>query len=428
MFTLKKIPSFYFVFRHLLKWTLWIVPLSAVIGSVIALFLWLLDLATKFRFQHPWILFLLPFSGVLIYFLYKQSGKNVAAGNNLIITEIHEPGGGVPLRMAPLVLITTLITHLFGGSAGREGTAVQIGGSFAGLLARKSGFNAADISVILTAEIAAGFGAVFGTPLTGAVFAMEVLAIGQVKYNALLPCLMASIIADVTCAAWGIHHTQYQIANLPEVHLMPFFKVDVFLLIKTALAGIAFGFASRLFTALTHEVKSLSTKYIRTAWLIPFVGGILIIALTYLLGTRDYLGIGIISDHPDGVSLVAAFHAGGANTWSWFWKILFTAITLGTGFKGGEVTPLFFIGATLGNVLAVLFGVPVDLLAGLGFIAVFAGATNTPLACTLMGAELFGGGNLLYYAIACFTAYYFSGKAGIYSSQRTVVFKAGIAE
>ncbi|MVN23105.1 voltage-gated chloride channel family protein [Mucilaginibacter arboris] len=426
MFTFKKITSPYFIFRHLLKWTLWIVPLAVVIGSVIALFLWLLDWATKFRFLHPWILFLLPFSGVLIYFLYKLSGKNASAGNNLIIDEIHEPGGGVPLRMAPLVLLTTIITHLFGGSAGREGTAVQIGGSFAGLLAKKAKFNEEDISVILTAGIAAGFGAVFGTPLTGAVFAMEVLAIGQVKYNALLPCLMASIIADVTCAAWGIHHTQYRIANLPEAHKIPFFKVDILLIIKVIIAGIAFGLASRLFATLTEQVKHLGFKLIKTAWLVPVAGGILIIALTYLLGTRDYLGIGIVSDHPNGVSLVAAFHAGGATNWSWFWKILFTAVTLGTGFKGGEVTPLFFIGATLGNIIAVLFGVPVDLLAGLGFIAVFAGATNTPLACTLMGVELFGGGNLLYYAIACFTAYYFSGKSGIYSSQRKAVFKAGV--
>ncbi len=426
MYSFKKIPSHYFVFRHLIKWTLWIAPLAAAIGSLVALFLWLLDWATKFRFQHPAILFLLPVSGVAIYFSYRFAGKNAATGNNLIINEIHQPGGGIPFRMAPLVFITTILTHLFGGSAGREGTAVQIGGSLAGLLAKKAGFNEADISVILTAGIAAGFGAVFGTPLTGAVFAMEVLAIGHVKYNALLPCLMASIIADVTCSAWGIHHTMYQIASFPAVHQIPFFKVDVFLLIKVIIAGIAFGLASQFFAKLTHFVQKITSQYIKVKWLVPVAGGITIIALTYLLRTRDYLGIGIVSDHPNGVSLVNAFHAGGANTWSWFWKILFTAITLGTGFKGGEVTPLFFIGATLGNVLAVLFGVPVDLLAGLGFIAVFAGATNTPLACTLMGVELFGGSNLLYYAIACFTAYYFSGKSGIYSSQRTEVFKGGV--
>jgi H+/Cl- antiporter ClcA len=426
MFRLKKIPSTYYIFLHLLKWTVFITPLAAGAGSVVALFLWLLDQATLFRFQHPWILFLLPVSGVLIFFLYRFAGKNVAAGNNLIIDEIHQPGGGVPFRMAPLVLIATLITHLTGGSAGREGTAVQLGGSLAAFLARKTKLSNDDIAIILTAGIAAGFGAVFGTPLTGAIFAMEVLAIGQLKYNALLPCLMASILADVTCSAWGIHHTQYHIANFIQEQQVSFIKINFLLVLKVMLAGVAFGLASRLFATLTHTIQKTTTKYMAVKWLIPVLGGVLVIALTYILGTRDYLGIGIVSDHPTGVSLVNAFYIGGATNWSWFWKILFTAITLGTGFKGGEVTPLFFIGATLGNILAVLLGVPVDLLAGLGFIAVFAGATNTPLACTLMGVELFGGGNLLYYAIACFTAYYFSGKSGIYSSQRTMVVKGGV--
>ena len=426
MFPLKKTPSAYFILRHLLKWTVCIAPLAAAIGSLVALFLWLMDWATQFRFLHPWILFLLPISGIFIYFLYRFAGKNAAAGNNLIIDEIHQPGGGVPFRMAPLVLIGTIITHLFGGSAGREGTAVQMGGSMAALLARNAKFSKADVQIILTAGIAAGFGAVFGTPLTGAVFAMEVLTIGQLKYNALLPCLMAGIIADVTCSAWGIHHTQYQIAGFAATRQIAFIKIDFLLTLKVILAGLAFGLASQLFAKLTHIIQKTSAQFITVKWLIPVLGGILVIALTYLLGTRDYLGIGIVSDHPNGVSLVNAFHAGGVTYFSWFWKILFTAITLGTGFKGGEVTPLFFIGATLGNVLAIFFGVPVDLLAGLGFIAVFAGATNTPLGCTLMGVELFGGGNLLYYAIACFTAYYFSGKSGIYSSQRLAVEKVGV--
>lgn len=426
MYTFKKIPEQIFILRHLLKWTLWIAPISVVIGSVIALFLWLLEQATLLRFRQGWLLFLLPLAGIFIYFLYSLLGKNSAKGNNIIIDEIHEPGGGVPFRMAPLVLVTTVITHLFGGSAGREGTAIQIGGSFAAFLARNTKLPSEDIRVLLTAGIAAGFGAVFGTPLTGAVFAMEVLAIGRIKYDALIPCLMASAIADMSCVAWGIKHTRYRIVDLPAAHTMRYFPIDGLLVFKIIMASIAFGLASYLFATLTHQVQKQSAKYIKIKWLVPAIGGLTIIALTYMLGTRDYLGLGILSENPNGISLVSAFHAGGATSWSWFWKILFTAITLGTGFKGGEVTPLFFIGATLGNVLAVLFGVPVDLLAGLGFIAVFSGATNTPLACTLMGVELFGGNNLLYYAIACFTAYYFSGKSGIYSSQRIEVFKGGV--
>jgi H+/Cl- antiporter ClcA len=165
-------------------------------------------------------------------------------------------------------------------------------------------------------------------------------------------------------------------------------------------------------------IRDYARKWIRPAWMIPVIGGILIIGLTAALGTRDYLSLGVTGPTDASVSIVSSFRPGGAGWFSWWWKILFTAITLGTGFKGGEVTPLFFIGAALGNTLATLTGTPIDLMAGLGFIAVFAGATNTPVACTLMGVELFGGGNILYYAVACFTAYYFSGRSGIYSAQR----------
>jgi H+/Cl- antiporter ClcA len=173
-----------------------------------------------------------------------------------------------------------------------------------------------------------------------------------------------------------------------------------------------------MYSELSHTIKNYSNRFIKIKWLIPVVGGLIIIALTFILGTRDFLGLGVINPDPNGVSIVSTFKDGGANYFSWFWKLLFTAITLGMGFKGGEVTPLFFIGAALGNTIAVIFGAPVDLMAGLGFIAVFAGATNTPIACTIMGVELFGGDYILYYAIACFTAYYFSGHTGIYLSQR----------
>jgi H+/Cl- antiporter ClcA len=188
-------------------------------------------------------------------------------------------------------------------------------------------------------------------------------------------------------------------------------------------AGVAFGLVSFFFAKTSHTIKSLSQQYIKIKWLVPVVGGLLIIGLTVALQTQDYLGLGVVPPANGEVSITTAFQAGGATYLSWFWKLLFTAITLGMGFKGGEVTPLFFIGATLGHTLAVLTGAPIDLLAALGFIAVFAGATNTPLACTLMGVELFGGEHILYYAVACFTAYYFSGHTGIYTSQRIATAK-----
>lgn len=412
------------IVTHLLKWTLLVLPVSLFAGSIVALFLWLLEKVTFIRFQKGWLFYLLPLAGIVIYFLYKKLGKNTEAGNNLIMDEIHEPGGGVPARMAPMVLLTTLITHLFGGSAGREGTAVQIGGSIAAVLGRLLKLNPADVRILLMTGIAAGFGAVFGTPVTGAIFALEVLAIGTIRYDALVPCLIASILSDIVCTAWGIHHTHYHINTAETVsQLISFIHIDFMLLLKAIFAGIAFGLASYLFAQLQHSIKKYSNQYIQQKWLIPAIGGLLIIALCFIAGTRDYLGLGVVSNEPNGISIVSSFNAGGANTWSWLWKIVFTAVTLGMGFKGGEVTPLFFIGAALGNTIASLTGAPVDLFAGLGFIAVFAGATNTPIACTIMGVELFGGEYVLYYAVACFTAYYFSGHSGIYTAQRSAVGK-----
>lgn len=417
MQSIKKSFEQFSIANYLFKWTFLVAPMAIVVGGLVALFLWLLDKVTQFRWQNGWMIYCLPVAGILIYFLYQKIGKKTEAGNNLIIDEIHEPDGGVPARMAPLVLFTTLITHLFGGSAGREGTAVQMGGGIAGLFGRWLKLNPQDLRILLMAGIAAGFAAVFGTPVTGTVFAMEVIAIGSIKYDALLPCLIASLLANFTCNSWGIQHTIYSI-HFTHSDANAFFGMDYLLIGKTVMAGIAFGLVAYLFGEMQHTVKAYSNRWIKTKWLIPAIGGCIVIGLSLLLNTRDYLGLGVTSENPNGISIVNAFTQAGVNSWSWFWKLAFTVITLGTGFKGGEVTPLFFIGATLGNTLAWLSGAPVDLFAALGFIAVFAGATNTPLACTIMGVELFGGEHIIYYAIACFIAYYFSGHSGIYSSQR----------
>ncbi|MBL7717983.1 MAG: voltage-gated chloride channel family protein [Flavipsychrobacter sp.] len=403
---------------YLLKWLLITAPVSVAVGSLVALFLWLLDWATVTRWGHEWLLYALPMAGLAIHFLYKVYGKSSEKGNNLIIDEIHRPGGGVPLAMAPLVLVTTVVTHLFGGSAGREGTAVQIGGSIAHLFGRRFGLSPVEVKTLLMAGIAAGFGAVFGTPFAGMMFAMEVLVVGRVHFRAAIPCLMAAFIGDWATSAWGIHHTHYSIAPLPGGYRFYGVHIEGFLLLKSALAGIAFGAAAYIFAAFTHTVGAAAKKFFRRQWLVPLAGGLLVIALVYVSGTTDYLGLGVTGKSAGSVSIVSAFSGRGVTEWSWLWKIVFTGVTLGMGFKGGEVTPLFFIGATLGSALAVVASVPVDVFAGIGFIAVFAAATNTPLACGVMGIELFGHQYAIYFFAACFVAYLFHRETGIYSSQR----------
>ena len=406
---------------YVVKWFCLVAPIGAAVGSACALFLWALERATATRIEHAWLLFLLPLAGAVISGLYEWIGHSAAGGNNLIMDSIqsHENDDSsvvVPRRMAPLILVTTVITHLFGGSAGREGTAVQMGGSVAAAVGRALKLSHADTTILLMAGIAAGFGGIFGTPLTGAVFAIEVLALGRLNYRALIPCLFASVVSDWACRAWGIGHTQYAIsAGAAQLGGGQF---DWILGGKVALAAVAFGLASVLFAELTHGIGHFFGRTIKVPMLRPVVGGLCVIALVYLLGTREYLGLGVSSPDKGAVSIVSAFSPGGADAWSWWWKLLFTAVTLGSGFKGGEVTPLFFIGAALGNTMARVLGAPVDLFAGLGFVGVFAGATNTPLACTLMGIELFGSQYTIYLTIACFLAYLFSGHSGIYLSQR----------
>jgi H+/Cl- antiporter ClcA len=363
-----------------LRWALILLPMAALVGTLCAAFLLSLDTVTRLRFASPWLLYLLPVGGFVVGFLYHVTGRTVEGGNNLIVEQIHEPGGGVPLRMAPLIFFGTVVTHLFGGSAGREGTAVQLGGSLASGFGRALRLDAGGTRILLMTGIAAGFGAVFGTPIAGAVFALEVLAIGRVEYSALVPCLVAALVGDWTCLAWGIHHGVYPIGAL--------IPVDALLVTKAGIAGIIFGLVGLAFAEANHVVGGCLKRIVPYGPLRPVIGGVV---------------------GPD------------THPWSWAIKLLFTVVTLGAGFKGGEVTPLFFIGAALGNALAPFLDVPTGLFAAIGFVAVFAGAANTPLACTFMGIELFGASYAVPIAVACFVAYLCSGHNGIYLSQRVAI-------
>ncbi|OON67050.1 chloride channel protein [Hymenobacter sp. CRA2] len=390
---------------YLLRWLLICAVVSALAGTASAGFLVALDWTTRTREAHPWLVLLLPLGGLLVGLLYHYFGQSVARGNNQLIEEIHRPRDVIPLRMAPLVLLGTLLTHLVGGSAGREGTAVQMGGALADQLSRW--LRPGERRLLLIAGISAGFASVFGTPLAGAVFGLEVFLIGRLRYDALLASLLAAFGADWVTRAWGVGHTHYHVPVVPALSAAG---------VGTALLlGLLSGLTARGFTAAVHGIQGWFSR--RIAWppLRPVVGGALLLALVWLLSIslvpdiRRYLGLGV-------PTIVAAFEA--PMPWYGFaLKLLLTSLTLGAGFKGGEVTPLFFMGAALGSALAVVLPLPVALLAGMGFVAVFSGAANTPLACTLMGLELFGLPAAPYLALACVVAYLTSGHRGIYGAQ-----------
>jgi H+/Cl- antiporter ClcA len=413
------LKELYLYIKQLLRWTVLILPIALLIGSAVALFLWLLSAAIHFRFTHSWLLFLLPLAGLLIHLIYKSAGRAAERGNNLILEQIYVQEGRIPPIMAPVIFITTIITHLFGGSAGREGTAVQIGGSMAALYAKWLKLTGIDMRMLLTAGVAAGFGAVFGTPLTGAIFALEVVTLGRIRYDAWWPALVGGIAGDLAVKLWQVAHVHYQIdAVVSTGFALPHYRDTLLLAAKVIVSSAAFGLASLLFIRMVMEVKSASQKLFKYKWMIPVMGGLIIIGLTLLIGKPDYLSLGVDAEYPGAVTITSAFRVGGSDTWSWLWKTVYTSVTLGTGFKGGEVTPLFYIGAMLGNALSALLHAPASLFAALGFIAVFAGATNTPVACTMMGVELFGAEHALLFGLACFTAFLFSGHPGIYGAHK----------
>lgn len=368
-------------------------------GTLSALFLTTLNLATNFRDQHTWMLYLLPVGGFCIGLLYNHKGKGVERGNNLVFDTVHNPRDIIPFKMIPLVLTGTIVTHLFGGSAGREGTALQMAGAAADQLHKPFKLNAADRSMLLIAGLSAGFASVFGTPWAGIVFGFEVLLLARIPLKAIIPATAAAFLAAYVTTLWGVGHTHYTIGVVQPLAFRGF--------MYSIMAGVVFGIAAILFVRLTEGISRLFKK-INYMPLRPLIGGIVVALLFLIPGTYKYAGLGI-------PAILGAFHTA-AHTEDFALKILFTAITLGAGFKGGEVTPLFFIGATLGSALSLFLPLPVGLLAGMGFVAVFAGAAKTPLACCVMALELFGMSCGIYVVIACLVSYFISGRHSIYNA------------
>jgi len=399
---------------------------AVLAGTSGAFFLWSLDAVTRVRLAQPWLLWCLPFTGMAVALIYQKWGSTAERGTGLILDEIHEPGGGVPARMAPLVLLGTLATHLGGGSAGREGTAVQMGGSLAGWVGRRGRLGAGECPGLLMAGVAAGFGAVFGTPWAGAVFAVEVLRQRRGRLKEWPWCVAAAFCADRVCHAWGGHHTAW-----PRIPFALF--SDIGMWGGVLIAAMVFGLVAWAFVGSAHLWQAWMKRWLPWAPLRPLLGGFLVIALVSVCGTRDYLGLGTLAG-PQGLTLESFFH-GFTQPWetlsnakappviaeAWAWKLVFTVVTVGSGFKGGEVTPLFFIGAALGQTLSFhLNGLHhAEAFAALGMVTVFSAAARTPITGLLLAVELFGPGLTLPAVLSCGMAVLFRHR-GIYHAAKSL--------
>lgn len=388
--------------RYFILWLTLAALVGLLSGSASAIFLVSLDLATNFREANLWLIALLPLAGFGIGYVYHHYGANSVKGNNLLLDELYQSKNPIPLRMTPLVLFGTIFTHLFGGSAGREGTAVQMGGSLADQLTKWFSLNQENRRLIIICGVAGGFASVFGTPLAGAIFSLEWMMNRKFRWKSIFPAFLAAFVAHWICElVWGVGHTAYSISEIP-IHSL----INLAWVIP---AGVAFGLAARLFAETTHGVSAIFKNTISYPPLRPFIGGVLVASIVYFSGTTTYIGLGV-------PRIVEAFEVP-LPWYDWLAKTGLTGLTLGSGFKGGEVTPLFFTGATLGNALSAWIPLPLALLAGTGFVGVFSGATNTPIACTVMGMELFGYEAGIFLGLACLVAYFFSGRGSIYSSQ-----------
>jgi H+/Cl- antiporter ClcA len=394
--------------RHTTKWVLLGAVSGLLAGLSSYLFLVGLDRVTETRLKNGWLVYLLPLAGLGLGMAYHYFGGRASQGKSLLISEIHEPTDWVPRRMAPMVLVGTWITHLVGGSAGREGTALQLAGGLTDSLARYLPITKKDRQLLLNAALGGGFGAVFGVPLAGAIFAMEVLTVGRLRTKVLIPALSASVVGNAV-----VHGLGYKHGDRPGVLA----EISALTIAKVLCASVVFGLTAATFAGLSKTIRGRLAVWVPWPPLRQTIGATAVLGLALLFG-RDYLGLSI-------PLMDAGLSGADVALWVFALKLVFTAVTFGSGLPGGEVTPLFVIGATLGAALAPILGIEPKLLAAVGFVAVFAAASNTPLACTVMGLEFFGTDIALALIVGCVAATVCSGPRSIYPTQRVHVRKDG---
>lgn len=389
---------------------LWIFLASAVglfVGAYSTAFAFTLKKSNAFRDSHDFILFFLPFAGLLIVYLYHKCGVYQDKGTNLVIGSINS-GSKVPGAMSVLIFISTILTHLCGGSAGREGAALQMGGSLGNVIARLMNRGERTTKILIMCGMSAAFAAVFGTPMAATLFSMEVISVGIIHYSALVPCVFAALVASRFATQMGIDPEAFELSQVPVFNLTGSIKIFFLALCCAAI--------SALFIMVLKGTGKLYSKYLKNPYLRVFTGGCIIVALTLIFGTRDYNGAG--------VGLIErAIHEGTARPWDFIVKMLFTAITLKAGFKGGEIVPSFCIGATFGCFFGSITGMDPSFCAAIGMAAVFCGATNCPVTTLLISFELFGFEGIPYFMIAIAVSYLLSGYRGLYSDQIIVYSK-----
>lgn len=390
---------------HFVKWNFLAIFTGGIVGVLSGLFGHALSIATGWRKEYPWLMFGLPLAGVVIVFLYKKFGKD-DGGTNQVFSTVRNRDE-VPATAAPLIFVSTVLTHLTGGSAGREGAAIQLGGSVANQLGRWMKMDDEDTHVIVMCGMSAAFAALFGTPMAAAIFSLEVISVGIMYYTALMPCLIASLMAAGVANAMGIHAEHFYEGFVPKLNVAGGFKMGIVILV-CSIVSILFCMVLKKVGKIYGKMKN---KYVRI-----IVASFIIIGLNLMLQTTDYMGAGT-------ELIVQAVQFGRVEPWAFFWKILLTAFTMKAGFKGGEIVPSFCIGATLGCAMGQLVGFEPRLCAACGMVAVFCGVTNCPITSMLIAFELFGFEGVSYFLIAIAVSYATSGYYGLYKDQTIVYSK-----